>query len=134
MRQAAQQFGLRAAAFETARPQPHLVTEDLRDPSLPIAIEHEQRPAFGPAHYRKPARDPGIDKPEPASPLRLVATGAGEIGGNRMALSDIGHARLEPAFDDAAERLGRQGFAQRRAVEREGARVTGTGGFQKRAA
>src|SRR5205823_2750292 len=84
------------AAFETARPQPHLVTEDLRDPPLPIAIEHEQRPPFGPAHHRKPARDAGIDEPEPASPLRLVATGAGEIGGNRMALSDIGYARLEP--------------------------------------
>src|SRR5438093_9650675 len=51
-----------------------------------------------------------------------------------MALSDIGYPWLKAAFDDATERLGRERFAQGRAIERERTRVAWTGRFQKRAA
>ena len=41
--EAAQQFGLRPAALEAARPQPHLVGQELRDAALADPVEHQQR-------------------------------------------------------------------------------------------
>ena len=69
----AQQLRLRAAALEAARPEPHLVGQQLRHPALPDAVEHQQRVAAIAAHHGHPVMDTRIDLAEPAPPGRLAA-------------------------------------------------------------
>ena len=86
MRQAAQQFGFRPAAFEAARPQPALVRQQFRHAALADAVEHQERLVAGPAHHGL-ARDLfRADQAEPAAPgrRRLVGVGAGQIARHRM--------------------------------------------------
>jgi hypothetical protein len=111
-----------------------MVAHDLRHTALAVAVEHQERTAFRAAHHGEAARHADIDDAEPAAPLRLLAARAGKIGGHRVPPPQIGDARLEAALDHAAERLGRQRLAQRRAIEREAAGVAGSGRFQERAA
>ena len=134
--EAPQQLRLRPAAFETARPEPHLVGQQLRHPALPDAIEDQQRFAVIAVHHGNPALHMRIDLPEPTSPGRLAARRAGprQVVGHRMAAAEIGQLRLEPLLVHIAGRLGRQDRPERRAGKAHRGAEARAGRFEKGAA
>ena len=133
MRHAAQQFRLRAAALEAARPQPDMVAVDLRHPAQPDAVQDHQRPTVDTVHQDLPAPCLHVDLPQPAAPGRLAAVlaAARKIGGYRMAVPGFRDDGLVAALDHLAGRLTRQGGAQRRAVDAVGAGEGRANGLQQ---
>ena len=132
----AQQLRLGTAALETARPEPHLVGEELRHPSLADAIEDEQRVAVIAAHHRHAVMDACLDLAEPAAPSRFAArcAGPGEILRHRVAATQIGDPRLEALFEDIPGGLGRQYRSERGAVEAQRRAEARPGRFEEGAA
>ena len=110
VREAAQQLGLRAAAFEAARPQPDLIGQQLRDAALADAVEDEQRLVVGAAHHgvaacagrRRTRRNqrPQLGFVGRAAPGRSAVTGwrrPSSVTAGRKPLLDHVAGRLAPA-------------------------------------
>ena len=96
MGEAAQQFGLRAAAFIAARPQPAVIGKKDGDAAFAFARQHEQRLVVRPRHHGFAALGLGIDKAEPAAPGAARAVGSpgrSRVTGWRLPI--VGHLRLE---------------------------------------
>src|SRR5437763_1682158 len=81
-----------AAALEAARPQPHLVGQQLRGPAFADPIEDQERLAVIAAHDRGALMDARLDLAEPAPPTRRLALLADprQILGHRVAAAEIG--------------------------------------------
>ena len=136
MRHAAQQFGLRSAALEAARPQPHVVGHELGHPPAVDLIEQQDGPSLGALHQHRPPLGLDVDLAEPAAPERcfVARAGARKRRGHRVAAADIAKPRAETALEDLAGGTRRQDEAQRRAEQTVGTGEGGAGGGQQRAA
>src|ERR1051326_5388745 len=119
VRKPPQQFGLRPAAFEAARPQPHLIGQELRHPPFADPVENQQRVAMLAAHHSSAVVDARLDLAKPASPTGRLArlSGTRQVLGDGMAAASVGQLRFESVFVHIAGRLGRQDLAQRRPGE-----------------
>jgi hypothetical protein len=134
--EAPQQLRLRAAAFKTARPEPHLVRQQLRHPALADAVEDQERAAVVAVHDGNPVLDTGIDLPEPAPPRGFAARPAGprELLSHGVAAAEVGQLRLIALLVDIARRFGRQNRPERRAGEAQRRPEARAGRFEKGAA
>ena len=120
MRDAAYEFGLRAAAVDAAVPQPQVIGQKLRHAALADAVEDHQRLLLGTGQHGVAALGARRDQAEPAAPFRLLVGIAGlrEIGRHRMTLADLGDLGLEAGLDHVARRCAGQDGAERCAIER----------------
>ena len=117
MREAAQQFGLRAATLEATRPQPALVGQQLRHAAFVLAREHQQRLVAGTRHHRLARLRRGVDEAEPAAPAWRLASGIGKVLGDRVLPALVGEHRLERLLHHVAGGNCRHDVGERRAVE-----------------
>ena len=102
VRDAAVERDMRAAALEAARPEPALVGQEHADAAFALAVEQQQRPLVGTLHDDLALGPVDADEAEPAAPVRRLAGRAVEAARHRMALAEVGQARVEGLVDDLA--------------------------------
>ena len=114
VREAAQQFGLRPAAVEAAGPQPELIGQQLRDAAFADPVEDQQRLVVGarssaslPARCAWPRRARN-QRPQVGCPRSACSASPApsrrQVGGDRMALADVGDLGPERLLEHAAGR------------------------------
>jgi hypothetical protein len=136
---AAQEFGLRAAALVAAAPEPDLVRHQHGDTALVDVAQHQQRRAGKAGHQHLAGDTFGADGAIPTAPARRCRAliGAGEASGDRVAGTQGGDKRPEFAGENAVAGgggVGGQHVGQRGLVEAVLAGEFGAGGEQQGAA
>ena len=99
------------AGFKSARPQPDLITEQLRDPPLADPVKNKQRVIADAPHQCVTMPFGDFDLPEPSAPTRRLIVGARQVGGHRVTPAGLGQARLESLLEDPSRGSAGQTFA-----------------------
>ena len=99
---------MRAAAFETTRPEPALVGQQHRNPAFAMAIEDEQRRVVGGFHHGVAGHALDCDRAEPSAPGGRVLQAAREFSSDGVAPAGIGEARIKTLDIHVAGREGRK--------------------------
>ena len=140
MRQPAQQFRLRPAAFVTAIPQPALVAGNERNAAFADAVQGQQGAVVQPGHQDLCAVwHSGINQPEPATPAGAFACRGRRRHRlqplcHRMALAQIANLRHKAFLEYPGRGRTRQDGFQRRAIDTFRPAIFRARGHQHRAA
>src|SRR6202040_4383919 len=113
----AQKIEVRAAAFETPCPEPHLIGKKERHPALALARENEQRFSGGAGQNAGAVHDLGINLAEPFAPGGWLLIGAWQAASHRMFGALFGDRGAEGVLGQAAVRARRSDSPQRRVIE-----------------
>lgn len=124
--------GVRAAAFETACPEPTLIGKEHADPTFTHMIEHQQWFVAG-IHNRCAFWLIDVNNAEPATPVWRLLRAPFQAPCYRMTFALFAQTRIEGLFFDIAGWCRGQYRKKRCIGDRHVARIFGTSGDEERA-